>query len=80
MGPFCNVLVVENGGWNASPIEFLFTDHFKKACFLAGFRRFGVRQSLFADVEPCMRQPKLELTLRWLALGQLLGFKTGLLE
>ncbi len=53
---------------------------FRKPAFIAGFHRFGVRQSLFADVEPCMRQPKLELTLRWLALGQLLGFKTGLLE
>ncbi|MGR2840354.1 hypothetical protein, partial [Vibrio vulnificus] len=51
VGPFCNVLVVENGGWNASPIEFLFTDHFKKACFLAGFCRFSFRQSLLADVE-----------------------------
>ncbi|MGR2994579.1 hypothetical protein ABMY12_05240, partial [Vibrio vulnificus] len=51
-GPFCNVLVVENGGWNASPIEFLFTDHFKKACCLAGFRRFSFRQSLLTDVEP----------------------------
>ncbi|MCU8221440.1 hypothetical protein M2H05_23720, partial [Vibrio vulnificus] len=53
VGPFCNVLVVENGGWNASPIEFLFTDHFKKACCLAGFRRCSFRQSLLADVEPC---------------------------
>uniref|UniRef100_UPI001A942200 hypothetical protein n=1 Tax=Vibrio vulnificus TaxID=672 RepID=UPI001A942200 len=32
--------------------ESLFTDHFKKACFLAGFRRFGFRQSLLTDVEP----------------------------
>ncbi len=53
---------------------------FRKPAFIAGFRRFGVRQSLFADVEPFMRWPKLEMALRRLALGQLLGFKTGLLE